>query len=106
MITGTKKSNKTDWRWLAVKDKNQAFDGVFYFGVRTTGIFCRPSCSSRTPKPENVAFFSDPAAAESAGFRACRRCHPAEASFPGNSAKLVASALEALNDPNAEFATI
>jgi AraC family transcriptional regulator of adaptative response/methylated-DNA-[protein]-cysteine methyltransferase len=48
----------------------------FVYGVRTTGIYCRPGCPSRRPKRESVAFFATPDAAELAGFRACRRCHP------------------------------
>ncbi len=58
----------TDWRWQAVQTKNREFDGAFYFGVQTTGIFCRPSCSSRSPKRENVSFFANPSAAEQAGY--------------------------------------
>jgi AraC family transcriptional regulator of adaptative response/methylated-DNA-[protein]-cysteine methyltransferase len=55
-----------------------SYDGVFYLGVRTTGIFCRPSCSARKPKPENVDFFALPKAAIEAGYRACLRCRPLE----------------------------
>ncbi len=47
------------------------------YAVTTTGIYCRPSCPSRPPKPENVRFFADAATAEAAGFRACKRCRPA-----------------------------
>ncbi|HWJ75963.1 MAG TPA: Ada metal-binding domain-containing protein [Kaistia sp.] len=46
------------------------------YGVTTTGIFCRPDCPSRSPRPENVRFFADAAAAETAGLRACKRCAP------------------------------
>ena len=66
--------------WNAVLSKDRRFDGQFVFAVSSTGIYCRPSCPSRRPKRENVSFFQVPAAAESAGFRACRRCHPAESS--------------------------
>lgn len=52
------------------------YDGVFFLGVRTTGIFCRPSCSARKPKPENVEFFGTVKAAMFAGFRACLKCKP------------------------------
>jgi len=55
-----------------------SYDAVFYLGVRTTGIFCRPSCPARKPKPENVEFFALPAAALSAGYRPCLRCRPLE----------------------------
>ncbi len=68
-----------NWRWNALLNNDKNFDGVFLFAVRTTGIFCRPSCRSKTPKRENVLFFSSAAEAESAGFRACLRCRPKEA---------------------------
>jgi AraC family transcriptional regulator of adaptative response/methylated-DNA-[protein]-cysteine methyltransferase len=58
--------------------RNRKFDGALFYGVRTTRIYCRPSCPSRRPKPENVRFFFDPDSAEHAGFRACKRCHPRE----------------------------
>lgn len=55
------------------------YDGVFWFGVRTTGIFCRPSCHARKPRVENVEYFADPRAATFAGYRPCKRCHPLDA---------------------------
>jgi O-6-methylguanine DNA methyltransferase len=57
-----------------------AFDGRFVAAVRTTGIYCRPSCRARKPLPQNVTFLPDAAAARAAGYRACLRCHPDEAS--------------------------
>lgn len=95
-----------DWRWQAVKDKNRDFDGAFYFGVRTTGIFCRPSCSSKTPKRENVSFFADTDEAEEAGFRACLRCKPKGGYSPGASAELVVRAFELLRSEDIEIATV
>jgi len=62
--------------WHAVKANDARFDGAFYLGVRTTGIYCRPSCRARTPKRENVAFFATWVDAEKAGLRACLRCAP------------------------------
>jgi AraC family transcriptional regulator of adaptative response / DNA-3-methyladenine glycosylase II len=62
--------------YRAVKSRDARFDGVFYTGVRTTGIYCRPSCPARTPHQQNVQFFASAAAAQDAGFRACRRCRP------------------------------
>jgi AraC family transcriptional regulator, regulatory protein of adaptative response / methylated-DNA-[protein]-cysteine methyltransferase len=55
------------------------YDGVFFLGVRTTGIFCRPSCGARKPLPKNVAFFATAKEALFAGFRPCKRCHPMSA---------------------------
>jgi AraC family transcriptional regulator, regulatory protein of adaptative response / DNA-3-methyladenine glycosylase II len=66
----------------AIAGRDRRFDGAFWFGVTTTGIFCRPSCPARTPKPQNVKFFPSAAAAARAGFRACRRCLPA--AVPGS----------------------
>jgi AraC family transcriptional regulator of adaptative response/methylated-DNA-[protein]-cysteine methyltransferase len=62
--------------WEAVKTRDAAADGAFVYAVRSTGIYCRPSCPSRRPRPTNVGFFRLPAAAERAGFRPCRRCKP------------------------------
>ncbi len=67
--------------WQAVVDKDKAYDGQFVVAVQTTGIYCRPSCSARLPKRENVNFYSVPAAAEAQGFRACKRCTP-QMTFP------------------------
>ena len=62
--------------WQDVLTRNPGADGVFVYAVRSTRIYCRPTCSSRRPRREQVQFFPDPASAESAGFRACRRCEP------------------------------
>jgi len=63
-------------RWAAVLARDGASDGAFVFAVRTTGIYCRPGCPARRPRPENVLFFDSPTAAEQAGFRPCLRCRP------------------------------
>jgi AraC family transcriptional regulator, regulatory protein of adaptative response / methylated-DNA-[protein]-cysteine methyltransferase len=65
--------------WQAVLARDRSRDGAFVFGVRSTGIYCRPSCPARHPRREQVAFFHRPDDAEAAGFRACRRCHPRQA---------------------------
>ncbi|WP_237707813.1 AlkA N-terminal domain-containing protein [Hoyosella subflava] len=62
--------------YRAVTARDQRFDGQFVTAVRTTGIYCRPSCPAQTPHPENVDFYPTPAGAQQAGFRACRRCSP------------------------------
>lgn len=67
---------ETEIFWNAVTGNDARFDGAFVYAVRTTGIYCRASCSSRTPKRENVAFFENPATAEKSGFRACQKCRP------------------------------
>ncbi|HEY9193613.1 MAG TPA: Ada metal-binding domain-containing protein, partial [Methyloversatilis sp.] len=66
----------TDPRWAAVLARDAAADGRFFYSVRTTGVYCRPSCAARSPRPENVAFHDTAADAERAGFRPCRRCRP------------------------------
>jgi AraC family transcriptional regulator of adaptative response/methylated-DNA-[protein]-cysteine methyltransferase len=72
-------SEQQFWRssyWDAVTGRDRAMDGVFFYAVRTTGVYCRPSCPSRRPKPENVVFFRNRNGAERAGFRPCKRCKP------------------------------
>ena len=62
--------------YRAVKSRDRRFDGVFYTAVRTTGIYCRPSCPARTPALQNVSFHPSAASAQAAGYRACKRCLP------------------------------
>lgn len=63
-------------RYRAIDARDTRFDGQFYTAVRTTGIYCRPSCPARTPKADNVTFYETSAAAHEAGYRACKRCLP------------------------------
>ncbi|NQW11274.1 MAG: bifunctional DNA-binding transcriptional regulator/O6-methylguanine-DNA methyltransferase Ada [Alphaproteobacteria bacterium] len=65
-----------DARYAAIAASDPAADGTFIVAVKTTGIYCRPVCPSRTPKRQNVEFFTLPEEARTAGYRACRRCHP------------------------------
>lgn len=65
-----------DPRWQAVLERDRRADGHFVYSVRSTGVYCRPSCGSRAPRPENVRFHATAADAEAAGFRACLRCRP------------------------------
>lgn len=60
--------------WDAVRSCDADYDGLFFYGVKTTGIFCRPSCRSKTPQRDNVRFFSSADEARAAGFRPCKRC--------------------------------
>jgi len=87
--------------WNAVAERSRQADGAFVYAVTTTGVYCRPSCPSRRPRRENVQFFPLPEAAEHAGFRPCRRCHPQRqaASDPGaervrQACRLIDEALE------------
>jgi AraC family transcriptional regulator, regulatory protein of adaptative response / methylated-DNA-[protein]-cysteine methyltransferase len=65
-----------DPRWKRLLVRDAASDGKFYYGVKTTGVYCRPSCASRLPRPENVVFYTSVESARRAGFRACKRCNP------------------------------
>ena len=78
MIAAMTRSSETstDPRWDAIIRRDAASDGGFWYSVATTGVYCRPSCAARTPRPENVAFHASCDAAEAAGFRACKRCQP------------------------------
>lgn len=79
-----------DPRWQRLVERDASADGVFFYSVKTTGVYCRPSCGARTPRPENVAFYRSTQAAERAGFRACRRCKPNEPPAAERSAAQVA----------------
>src|SRR5262245_51256789 len=70
--------------YRAAASRDARFDGRFFVGVRTTGVYCRPVCPARTPRFANVTFYPCAAAAEAAGFRPCRRCRPETA--PGTPA--------------------
>jgi AraC family transcriptional regulator of adaptative response/methylated-DNA-[protein]-cysteine methyltransferase len=65
-----------DERWDAVTRRNPAANGAFFYAVRTTGVYCRPTCAGRLPLRKNVQFHATCAEAERAGFRACKRCRP------------------------------
>lgn len=92
-------------RWQAFSRREPAADGMFVVAVRTTGIYCRPTCPARRPRRENVTFYPDGAAAEAAGYRPCRRCRPDR---PSPQQLLVAQTLELLNrdDPPPSVAAV
>src|SRR6266581_3203130 len=75
--------------WQAVLNRDSRSDGAFVYAVRSTGIYCNPSCPSRRPQREQVIFFPVPEAAEQAGFRPCRRCRPEESAKPDSQVELV-----------------
>ena len=85
-------SEQQFWRssyWDAVTGRDRAMDGVFFYAVRTTGVYCRPSCPSRRPRSENVVFFRTRAGAERAGFRPCMRCKPEQDFKTGANSEIV-----------------
>jgi AraC family transcriptional regulator of adaptative response/methylated-DNA-[protein]-cysteine methyltransferase len=93
-----------DPRWVAVAARDRRADGAFVYAVRSTGIYCRPSCPSRRPRRDRIEYFPVPAAAVAAGFRPCRRCEP-DSVAPGPLARKVAGAVALLEraDPDSAF---
>ncbi len=78
-------------QWQSVLARDSRFDGAFVYAVRSTGIYCRPSCPSRRPSRDRVEFFADPSTAERAGFRACQRCRPETNEADPATAKVIAA---------------
>lgn len=84
-----------DRLWVAVQRRDKTADGSFVYAVRSTRIYCRPSCPSRPARRENVSFYADPGAAEKAGFRPCKRCRPNE-NPDGRTAEVIRRACECI----------
>lgn len=82
--------------WQAVQNRDEEQDGRFVYAVRSTGVFCRPSCSSRRPKRVNVLFFETAQMAQAAGYRACKRCRPLDQLRPDARIDLVEQACQAI----------
>ncbi len=87
-----------DDKYAAILRRDRACDGLFVYSVRTTGVFCRPSCAARPARRENVAFHATTADAECAGFRACKRCRPTEPDQHARQVAAVARACRVLDD--------
>jgi len=85
-------ATESDLRWAAVVARNCEADGSFYYSVKTTGVYCRPSCAARLPRPENVRFYATCEDAERAGFRPCKRCRPNQPALVERNAARVAEA--------------
>src|SRR5580704_333949 len=85
-------------RWEALIHREKNADDAFVYSVKTTGVYCRPSCPARRARRENVAFHPTPKDAERAGFRACRRCKPNLSSAHGEQAAMVAQACKLMVD--------
>ena len=94
----TVSSPRDDARWNAVRRRDRAADGTFVYSVRTTGVYCRPSCAARLPRRENVAFHETCADAERAGFRPCKRCRPNEPARADRQAAAVAAACRLIEE--------
>jgi AraC family transcriptional regulator, regulatory protein of adaptative response / methylated-DNA-[protein]-cysteine methyltransferase len=87
-----------DPRWKSIVERDKAADGKFWYSVATTGVFCRPSCPSRAANPKNVRLHENVAAAEAAGFRACRRCNPDGMSIEAANNAIVAKACKLIDE--------
>jgi AraC family transcriptional regulator of adaptative response/methylated-DNA-[protein]-cysteine methyltransferase len=83
---------RDDDKWAAVVHRDVRADDVFFYSVRTTGVYCRPSCAARLARRENVRFHPTTADAEAAGFRPCRRCRPTEPPLGARRTKAIAKA--------------
>jgi AraC family transcriptional regulator of adaptative response/methylated-DNA-[protein]-cysteine methyltransferase len=86
----------------ALNDRDAAYDGVFYYAIRTTGVYCLPSCPSRAARVENVSFYGSIEEAERAGYRPCKRCRPNDGSYRERTDSIVCQAcrtLETSNEP-------
>ena len=85
-------STEKDLRWKLLVERDPAAAEKFYYSVKTTGIYCRPSCAARLPRPENIQFHESCWEAEQAGFRPCKRCKPNQRSLiDGNATKIAAA---------------
>jgi AraC family transcriptional regulator of adaptative response/methylated-DNA-[protein]-cysteine methyltransferase len=91
-----------DARWAAVQARDAGADGVFYYSVRSTGVYCRPSCASRPARRANVAFHASAPDAEAAGFRPCLRCRPDGPPLAARHADAVARACRLIDEADAE----
>src|SRR5438477_8617680 len=85
-------------RWEAVRRRDPAAVGAFYYSVRTTGVYCRPTCAARLPRRENVRFYTTCEQAKRAGFRPCKRCRPNEAPLVERQRDAVVRACRLIDD--------
>jgi AraC family transcriptional regulator of adaptative response/methylated-DNA-[protein]-cysteine methyltransferase len=96
--TGSPSYTSDDAKWRAVLARDHNADGKFFYSVKTTGVYCLPSCASRTALRENVAFHASPEGAEAAGFRACKRCWPKGPTLADEHQAAVAKACRAIEN--------
>src|SRR6266700_660545 len=84
----------TETMYRALVNRDPSFEGIFFVGVRTTGIFCRPTCTAKKPARENVDFFASSSEAIESGYRPCLRCHPTEPGGRVTDKELAAMAID------------
>jgi len=87
---------QTEQHFATIIARDARADGAFFYAVKTTGVYCRPSCAARPPRPENIAFFTTGAEAQAAGFRPCKRCKPTEPPRAETQAAAIAKACRAI----------
>lgn len=101
-MTSTAKATITktepDPRWAAVVARDASADGTFFFSVKTTGVYCRPGCAARLPRPENVEFYATGEEASAAGFRPCKRCKPDQLGLADQHAAKIAEACRLIEE--------
>src|SRR6478735_2152455 len=88
-----------DAAWAAFERRDRTQDGAFVVAVRTTGIYCKPSCPARHPRRDNVSFLVDGAAARAAGYRACLRCKPDDVARDGRAVAEAIALIAAAEEP-------
>src|SRR5215470_2756692 len=91
-----------DPRWARIVARDRTADGHFWYSVLTTGVYCRPSCPSRTANPKNVQLHDSLEAAKTTGFRPCRRCNPAGPSIGSENAAIIAQACRLIEESEEE----
>jgi AraC family transcriptional regulator of adaptative response/methylated-DNA-[protein]-cysteine methyltransferase len=97
----SREATADDPRWEALLRRDAGADGTFVYSVRSSGVYCRPSCAARMPLRVNVAFHATPESAEAAGFRPCLRCRPSDASLAGRQAAAIAAACRLIDEADA-----
>lgn len=93
---------EADPRWQSIVKRDSKADGSFFYSVKTTGVYCRPSCAARLARPENVAFHTTTESARQAGFRACKRCKPDEISLAEQNKEKIASVCRLIESSDEE----
>src|ERR1700686_1039721 len=98
----TQTAVRDDLRWARIVARDRTADGQFWYSVVTTGVYCRPSCPSRTANPKNVQLHDTLEAAKATGFRPCKRCNPDSLSTDAENAALVAKACRLIEKSDEE----
>src|SRR6185295_16098432 len=97
-----KPASLDETRWHAFMERDPASDGHFFVAVKTTGIYCRPTCPAKRPKRDNVRFYATGAEAARAGFRPCKRCKPDQPSLAGQHAAMIEAACRTIESAETE----